>query len=53
MEQKKLIRAILDGKIYAQVQHVARSGMNRSIAFYIVTKDKKILNVSEEIQGLN
>ena len=53
MEQKKLIKTIMDGKIYAQVQHVAKSGMSRCIAFYYVNKDKKIQNISQEIHELN
>jgi len=52
-EQKKIIKLIMDGKVYAQVQHVSRSGMSRKIAFYYVNKDKRIINISEDIHGLN
>ena len=43
----------MDGKIYAQVHHVSKSGMSRKIAFYYVNKDKRIINISEDINALS
>ena len=48
-------KAILKGKIYADIKSVSRSGMSRRIAFYMVDKNKEgnyIRRVTREIAWL-
>ena len=36
-------------KVWARVNHVTKSGMNRDISFYILTKDDGIKNINDQM----
>lgn len=50
-DMEKVKQAILDGKIYALVDSVSRSGMSRRISFYVVENDA-IKRVTREVAWL-
>lgn len=50
-DMQKVQKAILDGKIYANVNSVSRSGMSRRISFYMVENDH-IRRVTREVAWL-
>lgn len=51
-DMQKTLKAIKQGKIYAKVNSVSRSGMSRKISFYRVYKNE-ILNITREIAWLS
>ena len=46
--KKQIEKFIIDGKVYAQIESVSRSGMSRNIWFAVVYK-WKFINISKEI----
>lgn len=50
-DMQKVQKAILEGKIYANVNSVSRSGMSRRISFYMV-EDGAIARVTREVAWL-
>jgi hypothetical protein len=50
-DMDKVKQAILEGKIYANVNSVSRSGMSRRISFYMV-EDGAISRVTREVAWL-
>lgn len=51
MEKSKVIKLILDGKVYVKINSVSRSGMSRKMSFYIADGDR-IINITEDIHNL-
>lgn len=49
--KNRIIKAIMDGKVYARIEKVSQSGMSRTMAFYLPNKNG-IETITDEIAEL-